>query len=140
MHSVTGKLNKAARQHQNKNGVTFFVSVGEQFYNYKTHQNEWTNYEAAFFPKESQIEYYSNVLVEGAVIAVSGTALQIQTDPNGQYPPNLSIQGAKITFVSSGQPRPKSRTAQPQAPRMNQEQAAQAQPAEFADFDEGPPF
>ena len=105
-HTVTAKLNKAARQHPNQSGVTFFVSLGEKNYNFQTKQNEWTNYDAALFAKDGQIQFYAESLVEGAIISVSGTGLimEAQTDP--QYKPKLMIQDAKLGFVNSPQGAP----------------------------------
>ena len=102
-HTVTAKLNKAARQQPNQSGVTFFVSLGEKNYNFQTKQNEWTNYDAALFAKDGQIQFYAESLVEGAIISVSGTGLimEAQTDP--QYKPKLMIQDAKLGFVNSPQ-------------------------------------
>jgi len=102
-HTVTSKLNKAARQHTNEKGVTFFVSLGEKNYNFQTKENEWTNYDATLFAKDAQIQFYNDNLVEGAIVTVSGSGLimEAQTDP--QYKPKLMIQDAKLTFISNGQ-------------------------------------
>lgn len=102
-HTITSKLNKAAREFANQNGVTFFVSLGEKNYNYQTKQNEWTNYEAALFAKDAQIQFYRDTLTEGAIIEVTGTGLLMDaSDP--QYKPKLVIQDAKLGFISGGQP------------------------------------
>ena len=114
-HSITAKLNQAAREHANQNGVTFFVSVGEKNYNFKTKTNEYTNYDAALFAKDAQIEFYRSALVEGAVIEVSGTGVIVELDPTGQYKPKLVLQDAKLGFVHS----PNSQPAQ-QAPSQQQ--------------------
>ncbi len=114
-HTVTAKLNSAARQHQNQSGVTFFVSLGEKNYDHKTKQNVWTNYDAALFAKDAQIEFYANSLVEGAIISVSGTGLILDAS-NPEYKPKLVIQDAKLGFVHS---------PQGQAPQQNFQQAQQ---------------
>ena len=117
-HTVTAKLNKAARQHPNQSGVTFFVSLGEKNYNFQTKQNEWTNYDAALFAKDGQIQFYTESLVEGAIISVSGTGLimEAQTDP--QYKPKLMIQDAKLGFVNSPQGAPAQQGGFQQAPQQ----------------------
>lgn len=148
-HTVTCKLNKDARQHPNQSGVTFFVSLGEKNYNYKTKQSEYTNYEAALFAKENQVQFYASKLVSGAVVSVTGTGLIIepQTDPN--YPPRLQMQDAKLTFVhSSDQPQQQPQQQyQQQAPQQQyqqqrpQQQAPAPQPAPgMEDFDDDIPF
>ncbi|MBV1928632.1 MAG: hypothetical protein KUG81_03885 [Gammaproteobacteria bacterium] len=101
-HTVTAKLNQAARQHPNQNGVTFFVSLGEKNYNFQTKQNEWTNYDAALFAKDGQIQFYTESLVEGAIVEVSGTGIILDTS-NPEYKPKLVIQDAKLGFVNSPQ-------------------------------------
>ena len=100
-HSVTCKLNKDARQHQGQNGVTFFVSLGEQSYNFKTKQKEWCNYDAALFAKDGQIQFYSDVLKAGNIVTVTATGLLIESDPTGQYPPKAIMQDAKLGFTHS---------------------------------------
>lgn len=138
-HTVTAKLNKAARQHPNQNGVTFFVSLGEKNYNFQTKQNEWTNYDAALFAKDGQIQFYTESLVEGAIITVSGTGLimEAQTDP--QYKPKLMIQDAKLGFVNSPQGAPAHQQAggfqgQQQAPQQGGFAPQQQAPAQQGGF------
>lgn len=157
-HSVTGKLNKDARQHQNQSGMTFFVSLGQQSYNHKTKQREWTNYEAALFAKENQIQYYADNLRAGAVIAVSGDALLVDNDQ--QYGVKLHIQNARLEFSFNPatpipdnvrqqvQQAPQQPMQQPQqmAPPQGQpmgahQQAPMQQPPQgFDNFDDDIPF
>lgn len=121
-HTVVGKLNKAARQHQNDHGVVFFVDIGERVYNRKAGQTEYTNYSAALFAKDAQVQFYNEILVEGSVIEVSGTGLLIEMPDDPQYKPRLSIQDAKLGFFSA---------TQQQAPQQNhapQQNAPQVQP------------
>ena len=124
-HTITAKLNKAANKHQNQSGVTFFVSLGEKNYNFKTKANEWTNYEAALFAKDSQISFYEEALVEGSIIEVSGTGIIMDaTDTN--YKPKLIIQDAKLGFVHTGNQAPQQQQ-QYQAPAPQAQQQAQQQ-------------
>ncbi len=161
-HSVTGKLNKDARQHQNQSGMTFFVSIGQQSYNHKTKQREWTNYEAALFAKDNQIQYCTDNLRAGAVIAVSGDALLVENDQ--QYGVKLHIQNARLEFSfnpatampdnvrqqvqqnpqqAPQQPMQQQPMAPPQGQPMGAHQQApmQQQPAQgFDNFDDDIPF
>jgi len=100
-HTITGKLNKAARQHQGQNGMTFFVSLGEKNYDFKTKTNVWTNYDVALFAKDAQIQFYNEALTEGAIVSVTGTGLILDLS-NAEYP-KLSLQDAKMVFVSGNQ-------------------------------------
>jgi hypothetical protein len=101
-HSITAKLNQAAREHAGQNGTTFFVSLGEKNYDFKTKQTVWTNYDAALFAKDAQIEFYRSVLVEHAVIEVAGTGIIVDAS-NPEYKPKLMIQDAKLGFTNSPQ-------------------------------------
>ena len=130
-HTITGKLNKAARQHQGQNGTTFFVSLGEKNYDFKTKANVWTNYDVALFAKDGQIPFYMENLNEGAIVSVTGTGLILDLS-NPEYP-KLSLQDAKLIFVSgTGQAATQAQQApQQQAPQQgysNQSQQQQQQP------------
>jgi hypothetical protein len=129
-HSITCKLNKDARQFQNQAGMTFFVDLGERNYNHKTKTNEYTNYSAALFAKDGQIQFYSEALVEGAIIEVSGTGIIIEMPDDPQYKPRLQIQDAKLGFVHSGQQPQQQPQQQPsRAPQQQYQQQAPAQQA-----------
>ena len=101
-HTVTAKLNQAARQHQGQAGTTFFVSLGEKNYDFKNKTNVYTNYDAALFAKDAQVGFYASALVEGAVVSVTGSGI-ILDDSNKEYKPKLAIQDAKLEFVHSPQ-------------------------------------
>jgi len=119
-HSVTAKLNRPANEHAGQSGVTFFVGLGEKNYDFKLKTNVYTNYDAALFAKDAQIEFYRSALVEGAIITVSGTGLILDVS-NTQYP-KLLIQDAKLGFVNSPQGQAPS---QQQVPRQQQQAPAQ---------------
>ena len=130
-HSVTCKLNNDARQHQGQAGTTFFVSLVEKSYNFKTKQNEYTNYEAALFAKDAQIDFYAKALVKGSIIEVSGTGILLEVDPSGQYPPKLAIQDAKLGFVNDQLAESSNQQSVPQqqqAPQQYQQAPQQQQP------------
>lgn len=129
-HSVTAKLNNPAREHQGQNGVTFFVSLGEKNYDFKTSQNVWTNYDAALFAKDAQIQFYRDVLVKGAVIEVSGTGV-IVDDSNKEYKPKLVIQDAKLGFTSTD-------GAELAAPQQQGNQGGYAQQQQQGGFNQAP--
>ena len=129
-HSITCKLNKDARQFQNQSGMTFFVELGEKNFNFKTKQNEWTNYSAALFAKDGQIQFYTDCLIEGAVIEVSATGIIIEMPDDPQYKPRLQLQDAKLGFVHTAQNAPQQQQQQrqqQQAPRQQQQGAYQQQ-------------
>lgn len=141
-HTVTGKLNKAANQHPGQSGVTFFVEIGEQNYNFATKQKEWTNYSAAIFAKDGQIQYYTEALTAGAIVSVTGTGviLEMPTDPN--YKPRLKLCDAKVAYVHNpGTPMPQAVAQQagyqqqaPQQPMQQQPQQAPQQPQGYPQY------
>ena len=128
-HSITAKLNRAANEHAGQNGVTFFVGLGEKNYDFKLKTNVYTNYDAALFAKDAQIEFYRSALVEGAIITVSGTGLILDVS-NAQYP-KLMVQDAKLGFVNS---------PQASAPQQQQQQGGfQQAPQQQAPSQQQPP-
>jgi len=120
-HTITAKLNKPARKHQSEKGTTFFVSLGEKNYSRATQQNEWTNYEAALFAKDNQVQFYESALIEHAVIQVTGSGIIIDNS-NPAYPAKLQLLNAQLGFVSS----PANQAPQ-QAPQQGYQQPAQQQ-------------
>jgi len=125
MHSITAKLNNPAREFANANGVTFFVSLGEKNYDFKQKTNVWTNYDAALFAKDAQIDFYRSALVEGAIVQVAGTGIIVDaSDPN--YKPKLILQDAKLGFINS--PQVVQPQQQQQSPQQQQPQYQQAAP------------
>jgi succinyl-CoA synthetase beta subunit len=127
MHSVTSKLNKDARQHQGNNGTTFFVSLGEQSYNFKTKTKEWCNYDAALFAKDGQIQFYADVLKAGAIITVGCQGLLLEVDPSGTYPPKVVMQDAKLVFSDNSNVAPQQQAAPQQQQQQNYQQQAPQQ-------------
>ena len=144
-HTVTGKLNKSARAHQSQAGTTFFVDIGEKNYNFKTKQNEFTNYSAAVFAKDGQIQFYTDSLTEGAIVSVTGTGIILDMPEDPQYKPRLAIQDAKIVYISSGAQNanqaPQNNSRSPQAPQSRGSyQQPQNQASGFDDFGSDLPF
>jgi hypothetical protein len=110
--------------------VTFFVSLGEQSYNFKTKQKEWCNYDAALFAKDGQIQFYADVLKAGSIVTVTATGLLIESDPTGQYPPKAIMQDAKLGFTHSpavGMPQQVQQQVQQMAPQQAPQQPPQQQ-------------
>lgn len=137
-HTVTGKLNKPAREFPGNGGSMFAIDLGEQNYNRKTKAKEWTNYGAAVFAKDSQADYYRSALVEGAIISVTGSGLIIDsfTGDNGTRV-RLNVQDAKIVYAFN----PGGQQAQQQRPAQQQKPVQQPAPQSDADaFDDDIPF
>lgn len=128
-HSVTGKLNKDAHEYPHaKGGVTFFVKLGEQNYDHKTKQREWTNYSAGLYASENQIQYHRDKLKAGAIVTVSGNGLLIHTNEHGT---ELVIQNPSLDYA-----------AFPTTPVPNEvrQQFQTPQAPNFDEFDDDTPF
>ena len=93
-HTVTSKLNQNAKMHQLDSGdAMFFVSLSEKVYNRDTKQNDWTNYDAALYAKQGQIQFYQSALIQGSVVSVTGKTAKIEI-----YQKRDGSQGAKIVL------------------------------------------
>jgi single-strand DNA-binding protein len=147
--TVVGKLNKAATQFQAGESTGFGIRLGVKFYDRESKADAYTNYEAVVFAKApAQVQFYQQVLVEGAVVEVSGDKLKIRQF-QGQNGLSLSIEllDAKLGFVNAPQqataqqPRQSAQPAQP-APQRQQPPAGYqpqiGQPMQVPDFDTDP--
>ncbi len=112
MHSITGKLNKPARIFQAGESTGFGIRLGVKYRDPKTKQDEWTNYSAVIFAKSpGQIQFYTDVLVEGAIVEVSAEQLKIDQF-DGDNGPILTIDmlNTRLGYVnapqSTGQQQP----------------------------------
>jgi single-stranded DNA-binding protein len=124
--TITGKLNKAANQFQAGESTGFNINVGVCYYDRETKSDQWTNYSAVIFAKApAQVQFYQQVLVEGAVVEVSGDKLKIRQF-QGQNGLSLSIEllDAKLGFVHAPQQAP---AQQPQQQRQQPQQQQQQQ-------------
>jgi single-strand DNA-binding protein len=129
---IVGKLNKSATTFKAGESTGFGVSLGKQFYNRDTKEKEWTNYRGVVFAKSpKQIEYYTSALVEGAIIELNGSNVQIK-DWEGKY--YLEIIDCQLGFVYSPN---KSAPTQGFNQPAQQSQTTTAPPSSgFDDFDD----
>ena len=106
-HSITIKLNKPANEFPAGESIGFNIRGGVQYYDRKTKQKEWTNYSAVIFAKaERQIDYYRQVLIEGAVVELGCKQLKIDVydGQNGQVL-SLEMIDAWVGSVNQSAPR-----------------------------------
>ena len=138
MHSITGKLNKAATQFQAGDSTGFGVRLGVKYRDPKTKQDDWCNYSAVIFAKSpGQIQFYQDALIEGSVIEVSAEQLSIETFQGSNGPMNtINMLNARLGYVHTGQQapqrtqggfqgqqaqqRPQQSQQRPQQPQQNQ--------------------
>ena len=137
MHSITGKLNKPARQFQAGESTGFGIRLGVKYRDPKTKQDDWTNYNAVIFAKSAgQIDFYQTALVEGSVIEVSCDQLKIDSfEGDKGVILTIDMLNARLGFVNTGNQAPRQQAPQqyqaPQAPQQ-QYQAPQAPQAQQA--------
>jgi single-strand DNA-binding protein len=139
-HTVTGKLNKAAREFQAGESLGFGINVGVKYYDRGTKQNEWTNYKAVIFSKnQSQIDFLRGALVEGSVVELFGESIKVDsfTKDDGGTMITLELNNARLGYIgTAGQSQQMQQQApQQQAqgfhqpPQQMQQQAPQQQPS-----------
>ena len=135
--TITGKLNKPANQFQAGESTGFSIRLGVKYRDPKTKQNEFTNYQAVIFAKApAQIQFYNDVLVEGAVVEVTCEQLKIDSF-EGNNGPMLSIDmlNARIGYVHSPNQQPaqapRQATQQPQYQQQPQQQPQQQQQPQY---------
>jgi hypothetical protein len=118
--TVTGKLNKPAKQFQAGESLGFGVQVGVKFHDRESKADAWTNYSAVIFAKApAQIKFYQEALVEGAIIELSGDKCKIrQFQGNNGLSLSIEILDAKLGAVYAPQ----------QSPMQRQQQGYQNQP------------
>ena len=139
--TITGKLNKAANEFQAGESVGFGVRVGVQYYDRETKQKEWTNYSAVIFAKApGQIQFYRDVLIEGAVIEVIAEQAKVDVYQGSNGPMySIDLLNARLGFTHTPQgqqaPRQAQQGQQQYQPQQNQ---APQQNGGFDDFDDVP--
>ncbi len=120
--TVTGKLNKPARQHPLDGGASmFFVDIGRQVYNRKLGEKEWVNYSAGLYAKDNQATFYAQTLIEGAVVSISAPDVLLDMPDNPEYKPRLNMVDAKLEFVFSSNAQPQQAAPMQQAPQQPQQ-------------------
>lgn len=123
--TITGKLNKPATQFQAGDSTGFGIRLGVKYFDRETKADAYTNYEAVVFAKApAQVQFYQNVLVEGAVVEVTGDKLKIrQFQGNNGLSLSIELLDAKLGFVYAPQAAQQQRPAQqPQQQRQQPQQ------------------
>lgn len=131
-HTVPFKLNKPASEFQAGDSIGFGIRGGVKYRDPQTKEEAWTNYEAVIFAKsDAQIKYYRETLVEGSVVVVTCSNLQVRTfDGNNGPLHNLRMINANLEYIATAGERPQQNHQQSnQAPQQRQNQQVQQQPA-----------
>lgn len=124
--TITARIKDAANQHALGDGaVMFFVNMGKQTYNRKVREKVWTNYTAALYAKQTQVEFYTNSLVAGAVISVTCKDLIIDMPENPNHKPRLEMVDASLDGAFSMDGQHQQQMSQQAAPMQQPQQMAQ---------------
>src|SRR5690606_25133326 len=115
-HTITGKLNKPANMFQAGESTGFGIRLGVKYYDRETKADAWTNYSAAVFAKNpNQITYLQQVLVEGAIVSVSGESIKVdQYQGQNGLQITLDLQNARIEYAFNPQGQQQQQQAAPQ--------------------------
>ena len=118
--SITGKLTKPANIFQAGDSTGFGLRIGVQYYDRETKQKEWTNYEAVIFAKaQSQIDFYSQSLVEGSIVELSGESEKIkQFQGKDKLIISIELNNAKVGYIFTGQAPTQQGGYQQQSPQQ----------------------
>lgn len=123
--TITGKLNKHATVFAAGEFTGFGIRIGVKYYDREAKADAWTNYQAVIFAKTaSQVQFYQQTLIEGAIVEVSADKQRIR-QYQGKNGLLLSIEllDAKLGFVSS-----QSSTSQANAPQQQTKPVQQPSP------------
>ena len=119
--TVTGRLNKDARQFAAGESTGFSIRIGVQYYDRKLKEKSWTNYQGVVFAKQgAQFNFYSQTLVEGAVIELTAPTAKVDSF-DGNNGPILTIELNDCQLGAVYAP-------QGQAPQQQAAPAQQAKP------------
>ncbi len=131
--TVMGKLTKVPNQFQAGDSTGFGLRIGEQYYDRESKQKEWTNYEAVIFAKApGQIKYLQDVLIEGAVIQLTGQQQKVKVFEGNNGPVySIELIDAKLggsVYQAQAPSQQNSGWGQPQQPQGQQQQNQPQQP------------
>lgn len=104
-HTVTARLNKAAREFNAGENIGFNIRFGCQYYDRQTKQKEWTNYSAVIFARHgAQADLYRSVFIPGGIVTITGDDIKIDVY-NGQNGQSITLEllNARVKFASAPQ-------------------------------------
>ena len=134
MHVITGQIRRApfTKEGQNANGSwkMFAVDLSER-YKDKDGQNQYSNYRAVFFAKESMLDWYNDAFQEGKVVSVSAESLAVDVrDKDGKTYVTINMNNPRLEFSQRGE----------SGGQKQQQQHRQQQPQQQQKFNDDIPF
>lgn len=106
--TITGKLNKHASIFAAGESTVSGIQLSVKYYDRETKTEHWRNYEAVVFAKgANQVQFYQQVLVEGAIVEVSGDKQRIkQFQRQNDLQLSIEILDARLGAAYSPQQQP----------------------------------
>lgn len=140
MHVITGQIRRApfTKEGANANGnwKMFVVDLSER-YKDKDGHTQYSNYRAAFFAKESMLDWYNEAFQEGKVVSVSAESLAVDVrDKDGKTYVTINMNNPRLEFSQRGD----AFSQQQQRQQQPQQQQHQRQPQPQQQFDDSIPF
>ena len=118
--TITARLNREAHVFQAGESTGFGLSLGEQYYDHKTKQKEWTNYKAVIFARsQSQIDFYTSNLVKGSIVSVTckQQKIDVYEGNNGQNITIEMVEASILNLFTGDAPQQAAPAPQQQAPQ-----------------------
>lgn len=143
MHVITGQIRRApfTKEGHNANGTwkMFAVDLSER-YKDKDGQNQYTNYRAVLFAKESMLDWFNEAFQEGKVVSVSAETLSVDVrDKDGKTYVTINMNNPRLEFSQRGDGGVKQQ--QPRQQQQSQQaQQQQQQPQQQQQFNDDIPF
>ena len=103
--TVTGKLNKAANiKNLDSGDAIFIIGIGKKEYNRQEKTEVWANYSAALYVKQNQFDYHSRMLVENAIVSISGDGIlpRIWQTQSGENRIDLQLVNPRLEYAATG--------------------------------------
>ena len=139
MHVITGQIRRApfTKEGANANGnwKMFAVDLSER-YKDKDGQNQYTNYRAVLFAKESMLDWYNEAFQEGKVVSLSAESLSVDVrDKDGKTYVTVNMNNPRLEFSQRGDS-----AQQQQQKRQQEQQQSQQRQQQQNQFNDDIPF
>jgi len=146
MHVITGTIRKApyTKDGESQKGTwkMYAVELSESWKDFKTQERKYTNYRATLFASSTgAIQYYDEVLVEGAIVSISCDQLQInQREHNGTNYVTLEPVNPKLAFAKAPEASQQQKPQQQQQKQNKNAPQQQVNNEPAMEFDDDIPF
>ena len=144
MHVITGQIRRApfTKEGQNANGnwKMFAVDLSER-YKDKDGQNQYTNYRAVLFAKESMLDWYNEAFQEGKVVSISAESLAVDVrDKDGKTYVTINMNNPRLEFSQRGDAGGQQQQRQQTQQHLQQQQSQRHPQQQQQNFEDDIPF